>query len=55
MKELHKTLLFIFTLLWGCFNSIRGCGVIKKRNKKYNPNKPALNPVRKFQLIGAFD
>lgn len=41
-----------FHALWGCFNSIRGCGVIKKRNKKYNPNKPALNPVRKFQLIG---
>ena len=41
-----------FHALWGCLNSIRGCGVIKKRNKKYNPNKPALNPVRKFQLIG---
>ena len=25
---------------------------MKKRNKKYNPNKPAINPVRKFQLIG---
>ena len=25
---------------------------MKKRNKKYNKNKPALNPVRKFQLIG---
>ena len=24
----------------------------KPRNKKYNPNKPALNPVRKFQVIG---
>ena len=24
---------------------------MKKRNKKYNPNKPAINPVRKFQLI----
>ena len=25
---------------------------MKKRNKKYNPNKPAINPVCKFQLIG---
>ena len=25
---------------------------MKKRNKKYNPNKPALNPVKKFQLFG---
>ncbi|WOE40090.1 hypothetical protein [Acinetobacter chinensis] len=24
----------------------------RKRSKKYNPNKPALNPVRKFQLFG---